>query len=177
MRPLFVLTREMERYGTARLVERNRRFATQINYEEGPVSQWPDVRWIWSEESPLPDWPNALGPYRLVSPRVREVLDAHLGPADAVQWIPSTVHHEKSGEDLEFWLLHFPIWFDVLHESTTWGPSGLPIRWIIDPAKLTGHRVVTVPQLIHPVIVDSEVLDALHASGAYGFHVAHARVP
>lgn len=121
------------------------------------------------------DWVGTADMTRLVSPRVRTILDDHLGQRDEIQWLPATLTM-PTGELLPYWVMHFPVFYDVLHSSTNWGPSGLPIRWVLDRAKLDGHHVFIVPKLNDITIVTGEVLAALTDAGLTGIGVERARI-
>ncbi|UZN02682.1 hypothetical protein [Cellulomonas sp. S1-8] len=112
---------------------------------------------------------------RLVSPSVRTILEDCLGERDAIQWLPATLTM-PAGEHLPYWVMHFPVFYDLLHSSTNWGPSGLPIRWVLDRAKLDGHRVFIVPELNDITIVTDDVLAALNDAGLTGIGSERARI-
>lgn len=142
---------------------------------EGQITDPPELAWRWLDEAPVQDWARTTDMARLVSPRMRAVLEDHLGERDVIQWLPATLT-TPTGEDLPYWVMHFPVFHDVLHSSTNWGPSGLPIRWVLDRAKLDGHHVFIVPKLNNIIIVTGKVLVALVDAGLTGFSVERARI-
>ena len=79
---------------------------------------------------------------------------------------------------LPYYVMHFPDWYDDLYDpaTTTWGPSGLPIRWVLSRAKLHGHHVFTLPELSKIVIVTGDVLTALRKAGLTGIEATPARI-
>jgi len=150
------------------------RFNYRLKYERGRVTEWPDLRWSSDEAVPR-DWPWPVDSFRLVSPRVREVFEENGGPRDDIQWIPGMVV-TNDGVEHPYWVPHFPTWHDVLDEDeTTWGPSGLPMRWVLSCGKLDGLSVFIVPGLRDLVIVSPAVLEDLQRIGATGYKAEPAR--
>jgi hypothetical protein len=134
----------------------------------GRIDELPDMRWEWVSPDPLDDLVNAYDGIRLVSPRVREIYDAMLGPDDEIQWLPGTVTH-PDGTEHGYWVPHFPVHHDLLdHELSTFGPSGLPILEVYSAAKLAGHAVTAQPGRSLTTILSSDVADALAAAGVTG---------
>lgn len=151
-------------------------FRHRLTFEEGRLEDVPELVWRWPLDGPAEDWVGTDDMTRLVSPRVRDAIDGALGVEDAVQWIPATLTMPE-GAPLDYWVMHFPVWHDVLHAThTNFGPSGLPIRWVLDRAKLDGHSVFIVPQLNDITIVNDHVLAALRAMRATGLAVEPARM-
>jgi len=120
------------------------------------------------------DFLTSLGGARLVSDRVREVVE----PFDTgeIVWLPVTVRTD-GGDLLSYWFVHYPKPRDVFDvESTTYGPSGLPIRWVVDLAKVQETPVFMVPGTSFEVfLVHPEVKDALLAAGVTGMDVRRTR--
>lgn len=175
MTQYYVLNPKMNTFGLADTT-RDNTFSYRLQFEAGPVENAPELTWQWTRPQPPPDWVATIDSVRLVSPVVRRVFDEHAGPADEFQWLPATVT-TSTGESLPYWVLHFPTWFDVLDEAhSNWGPSGLPMRWVLSRAKLEDHHVVTVPRLIELVIVTEPVLDALQQAGVTGYVADRARI-
>jgi hypothetical protein len=57
---------------------------------QGLLESWPEIEWTWKpmkgkEGMPPTDFPRATVDCSLYSQRMREVIDAHLGPKDQVQ--------------------------------------------------------------------------------------------
>ncbi|WP_150118070.1 hypothetical protein [Cellulomonas sp. B6] len=152
-------------------------FLDRLVFEPGLVQDPPQLAWSWPLDGPAEDWIGTADMTRLVSPAVREVLDAHLGGADRIQWLDATVQM-PDGSALPYFVMHFPDWHDDLYDeaSTTWGPGGLPIRWVLSRAKLKDHRVFALPNLSKIVIVSGDVVDALKDAGLTGIAVTPARV-
>ena len=155
----------------------------------------PELQWQWlSAEWPVPDIPVPVDALRVVRPAVREILDAHRGPADDVQWLPASIL-DASGRRLEAWVLHLPTHVDLLHEdATTWGPSHSPIRYVYDSAKLSGHTMTVYSrpartlrrggQVIHvssrisssPLVIAEAVADELRRANVTGARLTPAPV-
>lgn len=111
----------------------------------------------------------------LLSERLRGVLETNLGPEDEIQWIASEVEH-GDGTVAPYWSAHFPHLRDVLDEERTdRGPSGVPMRWCLSRAKLTGIRVTAVPMSGSMLVVDEEVVRQMMTHGIVG--VRYSRAP
>lgn len=137
----------------------------------GYIEEPPELGWSWSSPKPVGDLVLTVDGIRLVSPRMREVFDAHLGPADEIQWLPATVTL-ADGTRSPSWVPHFPVHHNLLdREHSTFGPSGLPILYVLSRSKLAGHAVTVLPN--HPLstIVSTTVVDALTAIDAIGVDV------
>lgn len=140
----------------------------------GKLSSWPDLRWELPGTD-LPDVVWAARQVRLVSPLVRQVFIDLAGPRDAIQWIPSQVV-DPAGTSYPYWVPHFHVHQDVLHEAyTNYGPSGLPIRWVLDRRKLDGLGVFVVPGLSAHYLIHERIGAALAEAGATGYTSERAR--
>lgn len=107
-----------------RVAPADRQFRRRLA-EEGHVTEVPQLVWGWPEDRPAMDWVGTADMTRLVSPRVRTILDDHLGQRDEIQWLPATLTM-PTGELLPYWVMHFPVFYDVLHISTNWDPAACP---------------------------------------------------
>jgi hypothetical protein len=137
----------------------------------------PDVlaglTWMAPDEHPL-DFVSSLDRARLVSQRVKDLVSEL--DAGEVSWLPADVG-TPSSRTLQYWLVHYPRPREVLDlEATTFGPSGKPIRWVIDLEQVQDLPVfmVTGP-LAETFLVHPEVKDALVASGVTGMDVRRTR--
>lgn len=176
MTSYYVLSPHIEVFGLVYPPTHDSTFRYRLKSEEGPVVDPPVLTWARRKPGRPQEWAGTVDAIRLLSPLARHVLDEHAGPADDLQWLPATVT-TLEGEALPYWVLHFPTWFDLLDEEyTNWGPSGLPMRWVLARAKLDGHAVFIVPQLSDIVIVTDRVLDALRESGVAGYIATPARI-
>lgn len=72
-------------------LELSRRLSKSGRIDGADVPAW---RWRSTTRKPF-DLVWTVDGVRLVSPRVRDVLEAHLGPKDEVQWLPGTLKHGK----------------------------------------------------------------------------------
>jgi hypothetical protein len=165
-----------EEYGVAKnMFDRSqlREFSFRLD-KPGQVQTWPDMRWqLPSNDRPDVVW--ALRQVRLLSPLVRQVFTELAGPRDAIQWIPAQLL-DRAGDVFEYWVPHFFVHQDVLHDRhTNYGPSGLPIRWVLDRQKLDGLGVFVVPGLSAHYLIHERVGRALAAAGATGYTSQRAR--
>jgi hypothetical protein len=173
----YVLTPSQSKKLAGTAIGADWQFVAGLPSRQGPISDPPDLSWAWPLPAPAEDWVGTADMVRLVSPAVREVLDAHLGEADRIQWLDASVQM-PDGASLPYFVMHFPESYDDVYDqtATTWGPSGLPVRWVLSRAKLRGHRVFTLPNLSQIVIVTGDVLAALRATGLTGIADTPARI-
>ncbi len=139
-------------------------FSYRLKFEGGEVQEWPDLRYVLPRGR-FADFLKTVNGMAVFSERLREVLDAHAGPADRFQWIPAWVRLQE--QERAYWVLHFPSPPDVLHrDASTWGPGGV-IRWVLDPARLQGHEVLRAKDVtsMNHVVVSETVLAALKHAG------------
>ena len=111
----------------------------------GRLDEPPILKWRWRGDTSGPgDVVWTLDGIRLISPRVREILDSHLGPADEIQWLPGVILG-AGGSELDYWTPHLPVHHDVLDEDLTdRSPRmGTPGRYVYSSTKLEGHSVTT----------------------------------
>lgn len=137
-----------------------------------------ELRWKHSAKRPtdLPDWVLLLPELVAVSERFREVIDAHRASTDDFSWLSAAVE-DYAGAQHTRWIPHFRRRLDVLNEhATSWGPSGLPMLWFLDPAKTAGKRVFAIPGLVSHMIVTEQVLHDLRSQGMTGFTAQRARI-
>jgi hypothetical protein len=153
-----------------------------------------NVRWSWRAQTEPPDFPFTADTVRLVSARARAILEARLGAADDIQWIPAALESERAGR-LEYWIAHFPTHFELLDPvATSRGSNGVPIHHVFSAERLDGHaiaayslparqhrrrdRVITLPSMTAALtwIVSREVAEALVASGVTGARLSPAAV-
>lgn len=172
--------------------ERSRRLSEPGRIDDTDVPTW---RWLSTTRDPF-DLVWTVDTVRLVSPRVRDVLEARLGPKDEVQWLPGVLRH-GGGEPLTYWTPHFPVHHDVLDEELTERDPrlGTPGRYFYSPAKLAGHgmttwhtpardveshgRVVHMPSRIAAltVVVSAAIARDLKAASVTGARLTPAPVP
>lgn len=72
-------------------------FSEQIRFNQGRIRDVPALSWLWIRETPPPDRVPTVDSARLVSTPIKDVLEANLGPADEIQWLPATVQRESDG--------------------------------------------------------------------------------
>jgi hypothetical protein len=190
----YVLSPDDTRYGIgADLNHVSESFVLRVQFQEGSVDFCPEIAWTWSpfrsRGTPTPpEWAWGVTAGSMMAPRVRDILAAHAGPADDIQWIPCTI--TAAGQDLPYYIPHFPTWHDILHDDLThwtprpgsardnprsWKHDHVPIRWVLDTNKLHDHSVFNLPHTSLSVIVTTPVLDALNDAQVTGFTATRAR--
>lgn len=141
----------------------------------GRLTDPPELTWAWqSSRHPPTDMVFTVDGVRLISPLVRQIFDDHLGADDDIQWLPGTVV-TPDGERLPHWVPHFPVHHDLLDAGrTSYGPSGLPIRYVLSADRLHGHGVTVIAGSSVTYVVSRPVADALRAAGATGIRITPA---
>lgn len=162
--------------GLAQPVEpADRQFHHRLSHP-GVIDSAPRLVWRCTGASEPTDWAATADRTRLFSPRLRELLDAYRSSADEIQWIDASLLTSE-GEPLRYFVAHFPEHLDIYDvEATTWGPSGLPIRWVLSPQKIAVHHVFVPPSLYDVLIVSTTVADALRSAGITGLAFERARL-
>lgn len=150
--------------------------------------------WGWrNPDKPPHDVVHTPSGATLFSERVRGVVDAHLGPADEVQWIAAELEL-LDAKRVRYWVAHLPVHHDVLSDDgTDWQDNGVPIRYAYSRSKLTGHCFtssvtrparVTVPgvgvfelgtqRVTSAYLVTGALCDALRSVGITGARLVPA---
>jgi hypothetical protein len=168
-RPAYVEIHATDWSDADRVAMRAHPYATRYRLKEaGHLDDPPNLEWTWASPEPVDDLVPTADAIRLVSPRMREVFDAHLGPDDEIQWLPGKVTL-ADGTALPYCVPHFPVHHDLLnHELSTFGPSGLPILAVFSHAKLAGHAVSAQPNRSLTIVISATVSDALIALDLVG---------
>lgn len=136
----------------------------------------PELSWTWEAPFASPDWVLTNDTIRVFSPRMTDIVRAHLGPRDQVQWLEGVVigpdgiprHHEVPH------FLTYPDIYDM--DATDWGPSGLPIRWYLSRPKLDGLHFFARSRSAGPFLAHYTLHDALRDAGITGITAVPARV-
>lgn len=122
-----------------------------------------------SPEPPMLDWLPDTTSRRVLSSRAREVLEAVAGADDHLQWLPADVV-TPDGAHVRYWVMHFTETPDIYdRERTDFGPSGLPMRWVVSRSKVVGRRIFAPPFLGEVFVVDDGVRAAIDAAALTGF--------
>ena len=145
-------------------------------HDPSPIRDAPAISWSWDAPASLDDFCPTTTPGRVFSPRMAELVRAHLGPRDRVEWLPASVlTPDGVAHPYEVpHFLHYPDMYD--DEATEWGPSGLPIRWVLSRPKLAGLHFFARPRAAGPVIVDEALLTAMQDAGLTGLDIRTVRI-
>lgn len=95
-------------YGVAYRVDKEQFF--QLPYD-GVIPDWEPIR-LKLREGELTDYLASDLGCRLCSDRLRDILEAHAAPSDALQWLATDVY--QGSTRTQYWILHFPDPPDVL---------------------------------------------------------------
>lgn len=149
-----------------------------LDHAERPVADPPAFEWEVPKGSEPTGWCPTVDRVRVISPVMLELLEEHRRQADKIQWIPCTLRHPDGCSSSEWRVLHFAGSLEVLDEDlTTWGPSGLPQRWVLSRAKVADRSVFGVPGAQNQLVVTDTVFDKLSAQGlARGLTATPARI-
>lgn len=143
-------------------------------HDPGVFVDPPVTEWFWGTPGPVPDWPAAS--VRLFSTRMADIVARHLSATDRVQWLPAAVVSPE-GTHHDFHIPHFVERPEVLdREASSWGPSGLPIRWVLSRSKIAGRSFFPSHDFAKNVVVDEALLAALRAADLTGLDIDRARV-
>jgi len=111
-----------------------------------------------------------------VSREFRDVVEPLLSAEDEIQWIDAPFTGLDRVEH-EYFIPHFPSTFDMYDETyTDWGPSGLPIRWVLSRTKLDRHSVFAPFGVGVVMIVRDDVATAMKAEGLTGIAYKKPRI-
>jgi len=144
--------------------------------DPGIVADPPDLKWVWgSPNHPPGDIVAERNGLRLVSPKVRDILEAHRTPQDALQWIPGTVI-TPDGSEHPHWVAHFPEHYELLdRRRSTFGPSGIAMLIVLSAAKVAPHAVALMSRYSFTFLLAEQVVEGLQSAGCRG--LLYMRVP
>ncbi|PKQ25242.1 MAG: hypothetical protein CVT64_11100 [Actinobacteria bacterium HGW-Actinobacteria-4] len=122
-------------------------------------------------------WLAPAAGYAMFDASARAVIDEVAWNGD-VRWLPLVIE-TPLGEVEEYQIAAQSLdGGDFLYEPrTTRDPRGVPIRWVLDPAKLGDRQVLVVPGVTSAgLVMRGRVLQQLLDLGAKGIEIRHARV-
>lgn len=144
--------------------------------DPGRIQDPPELSWTWIAPFAFPDWVLTVDTIRVFSPRMAEIVRAHLGPRDQIQWLTGTVT-TPDGTAHPHQIPHFLDYPDIYdQDATDWGPSGLPIRWVLSRPKLDGLHFFARPGAAGPFLAHHTLHHALQAAGITGITANPARI-
>jgi len=154
--------------GLARPVNHDFSFS-RLTREAGRMTNVPDLRWSWPHRTHRPgDIVGVSDGVRVISPVMKDILDSHRTSEDEIQWVPATVV-DPEGRALPHWVPHFPQQLDLYdHEQSTFGPNGLPIRYVLSASKLASHAVTIMGAKAMTFVLAERVVDDLKNAGCIG---------
>ncbi|MEP7793745.1 hypothetical protein [Sanguibacter sp. 25GB23B1] len=143
-------------------------------HKDGIFVDPPLTEWTWDRSGPAPDWPATT--VRLFSVRMADIVQAHLGELDAVQWIPA-VFTSTDGHRGDYRIAHFTERPDVLDpDASTFGPNGQPIRWVLSARKITGRHFFPSHDYGRNVIISATLRTALLDAKLTGLDIDPVRL-
>ncbi len=142
-----------------------------------PFDPVPELSWRWDAPFPLDDLVPTTDSVRVMSPRMAGVVRSVASEADLarVQWLQGTV---VTADEVEHpvEVPHFLEYPDVYDEAATdWGPSGLPIRWVLSRPKVEGLQFFARTRSSGSFLVSEQLRDALVEAGITGMDIRRAR--
>jgi len=107
-----------------------------------PVSEWEGLHFTMKGGT-FSDYLANNHAARLCSAKMRKILDHMKSEIDELQWLPVIVENEN-GEQRQYFILHFPITYDVLNEKESiFGAYNSIIKPVISQSKAHGHNIFT----------------------------------
>lgn len=142
---------------------------------EGEIAAWQPITLQLTDGGFADYLANDMG-VRLCSPKMRAVLEAAGGPGDVVRWL--AVHVEYAlGDSREYWILHFPSPFDVVHREQSILAGDFVAKLVLRNDRLTDRHVFSYPGGGGlPLIVTDRVKAALERAGCTGIEYSEVRV-
>jgi hypothetical protein len=169
---IFTISASLRRHDAVPVDANSRSLLRQVRASQ--VAELPTgLQWHVDTDEPL-DVLRSIDSARLVSTRVKDVVSEF--DSGEVSWLPADVR-TPSGETPRYWLVHYQRLLQVFDlEATTFGPSGKPIRWVIDLEQVQDLPVFMVPgPIAETFLVHPAVKDALVAAGVTGMDVRRTR--
>lgn len=138
------------------------------------MTDWRPLHFVLEQGSIVTDYLANSFAFRLCSERLRDVIDQNKGIDDDVQWLPTTVEWPK-GQQMSYWVLHFPTYPDVMNKTRTVTSGPVIVKAYLDPGLVRGHRVFSRPRDSVSLIVADSVRKAISRSGCSG--MTFSKVP
>ncbi|MGH2445065.1 MAG: imm11 family protein [Candidatus Limnocylindria bacterium] len=133
-----------------------------------PVQVWSAPRLVVESDELVDYLPNNLG-VRLCSRRMRDLIDANLGPRDSVQWLPAEVI-DIFGAGHDYFVLHMPGDDDVLNESHSIFSGDFVVKPVIEAEKVRGRQMFRLPEAMLTALVTRELQAKLADAAMTGVH-------
>ena len=83
--------------------------------EDGIITNWNPIL-LNLKDGSFSDYQANSEACRLCSSKLRSIIDRNKSPQDQIQWLPMVVKDEH-GEEREYFILHFPVIYDVIDSS------------------------------------------------------------
>jgi len=135
----------------------------------------PEDLWWIAEVPGQPDVLNSVDVARLVSDRVRDVVEPFA--SDVIQWVP--VRLLEPGQERRYWFVHYRKRLEAFHHDAVMGRSGIPLPGgtAFDAEGLAGVDVFMPPlNSVTTFFVSQRVLDALLDAKITGMEYQSVRV-
>ena len=112
--------------------------------ETGEVKSWNIIRFTIKDGFYNDYLPNDLG-LRLCSEKLRNIIDENKSIYDNIQWLKAIVK-DINGNEFIYYLLHFPIQYDVLDlNKTLFVGNNLIVKAVLNKSKINAHKVFSFP--------------------------------
>jgi len=131
-----------------------------------PLVDPPRLTWRLSTGDRPVGWCATADRVRVLSTPLRDLLVSNAGPDDEMQWIDCELR-DLDGRSIPGWsVLHFPTSPAVLDdELSTWGPSGVPMRWVLSRERVAGKKVFGIVGVQNQVLVEGDLLAEIRSAG------------
>ncbi|MFW9928715.1 MAG: imm11 family protein [Candidatus Thorarchaeota archaeon] len=107
---------------------------------DGKITDWKTI-FLRLEDGPFSDYQGSNPVCRLCSKKFKTIIDHGRSESDEIQWLPVKLINEQ-GEQREYFILHFPVSYDVLDRGRS---IIVDMNHIVKPVfsleKISNHKV------------------------------------
>lgn len=119
------------------------------------------------DEPNMEDW-TATDSLRLISTRLREVIDRDLGARDCVQWLPARVEDIVTGETTDWHVLHFPEVPQVVSEEYSVRVGPMIVKEVLDDTAVHGLSIFVTSPYSNGWVVSNALRRNIENAGCTG---------
>lgn len=177
MSSFFYLSGTNDKRNGVAYAQGNPRRIGDLLYEPRPVTDWTSVDFTVTSGRLCDYQPNDVPGCRLMSERLRSVLENSRTEADSLQWLPATVT-DPDGTPCSYWILHFPVEQETLNKERTLYVPGTDqiMRPCFDRELTKAHQVFSYPYAALAVVVSSRVKEAITQAHCVGVDFSEALI-
>ncbi len=140
-----------------------------------PVKCWEPLRFTLRDGTFSDYQANDAG-VRLCSEKMKDVIEESRTEEDCIQWLQVLLGGESNDERI-YYLLHFPVDFDILdRKQTVYADDDFIVKPVFDGLALQSHAIVTLPHSYGIQVYASEELKSMIEKAACT-DVSFSKVP